>query len=111
MIYLAIKKVPINFAPPDHTSCQSTPHLQDGDTSCQLAINLGVKTSTNKLPVNVEDDAEGPTRRTYLNPVIVICRALDNPSSQQIGSCKPKLRQTLVIAVLPINLHKIKDIS
>ena len=56
-------QVPIFIAPPDHTSCQSTPHLQDGDTSCQSSYQNGARAGTDKLPVNVEDSAEGLTEK------------------------------------------------
>ena len=77
IVYLAIKKVPINFAPPDHTSCQSTPHLQDGDTSRQLAINLGSKPAPTSSLWTWKMMLKG-RQGSYLNPVIAICRALDN---------------------------------
>ena len=94
--------------------CSTRPHkLSEYPTSpgwryqSPISNNIGVKTGTNKLPVKTMLKGR---QRSYMNPVSVICQALDNnyQQGQQICSCKPKLRQTLVIAVLPVNLQRIK---
>ena len=63
--------------------------------------------------MKTEDYGEGPTEKLFESSHhdLASFGLYYIQQDQQICSCKPKFPQTLVIAVLPVNLHKIKDIS